>query len=112
MKDEFLASMSHELRTPLNGILALSQSLLEEVYGPMNERQAGSLRDIEQCGKHLLSLITDVLDFSKIEAKKFELANILINLPSFLNNSVAMFRYLAEEKRLFLSLKIDDDLPS
>lgn len=34
MKDEFLANMSHELRTPLHGILAVSETLLDQVRGP------------------------------------------------------------------------------
>ena len=33
MKDEFLANMSHELRTPLTGVLALSETLQQELYG-------------------------------------------------------------------------------
>ena len=39
LKDEFLASMSHELRTPLNGILTMSESLQEQVYGSLNAGQ-------------------------------------------------------------------------
>jgi GAF domain-containing protein len=39
LKDEFLASMSHELRTPLNAILGMSETLYEEIYGPLNEKQ-------------------------------------------------------------------------
>ena len=38
LKDEFLASMSHELRTPLNGILGMSESLQEQVYGDLKTR--------------------------------------------------------------------------
>ncbi|NCC35869.1 MAG: PAS domain S-box protein, partial [Chloroflexia bacterium] len=67
-KDEFLANMSHELRTPLNAILALSEGLLEQLRGPLNERQQASLRNIEASGRHLLALINDILDLSKVEA--------------------------------------------
>ena len=38
-QDEFLAVMSHELRTPLNSIMGPSEALLEEVHGPLTERQ-------------------------------------------------------------------------
>ncbi|NTW01385.1 MAG: PAS domain S-box protein, partial [Oscillochloris sp.] len=58
-KDEFLANMSHELRTPLTAILALGESLLEQIHGPLNERQQRSLRTIESSGRHLLALISD-----------------------------------------------------
>ena len=72
LKDEFLASMSHELRTPLNGMLDISQGLTEQVYGTMNSRQQEALHDVEECGRHLLSLINDILDVAKIEAGKIE----------------------------------------
>jgi PAS domain S-box-containing protein len=71
-KDEFLANMSHELRTPLNSILGLSESLLEEERGPLNDYQQRSLQIIQSSGQHLLELITDVLDLSKIEAGMFD----------------------------------------
>jgi PAS domain S-box-containing protein len=71
-KDEFLANMSHELRTPLNSILGLSESLLEEKRGSLNDYQQRSLQIIESSGQHLLELITDILDLSKIEAGKFD----------------------------------------
>ncbi|MBK9054918.1 MAG: hypothetical protein IPL78_29645, partial [Chloroflexi bacterium] len=72
-KDEFLANMSHELRTPLNGILILTEVLIEQIRGPLNERQLDSLHTIQTSGHHLLSLINDILDLSKMEAGKLEL---------------------------------------
>ena len=72
-KDEFLANMSHELRTPLNSILGMSELLLEQIRGPLNEYQQKSLRLVESSGQHLLALINDILDLSKIEAGKLEL---------------------------------------
>src|SRR5262249_8809941 len=56
-KDELLANMSHELRTPLNSILGLSQILLEEQRGSLNDYQHSSLEMIEASGQHLLELI-------------------------------------------------------
>lgn len=71
-KDEFLANMSHELRTPLNSILGMSESLMEQRRGLLNERQQISLQVIESSGRHLLELINDILDLSKIEAGMLE----------------------------------------
>jgi PAS domain S-box-containing protein len=73
MKDEFLANMSHELRTPLHGILTVSETLVDQISGPLNERQQKSVRLIDESGRHLLALINDLLDLSKIEAGKLEL---------------------------------------
>ena len=68
LKDAFLASMGHELKTPLTGILGLSEALIEQVYGSLNEKQIQYLRMIENSGQKLLSLLTDLLELANIGA--------------------------------------------
>ncbi len=102
LKDEFLANMSHELRTPLHGILALSESLLEQIRGPLNERQQKSLRAIESSGKHLLSLINDLLDLSKIEAGKIELLIEKVLVEDICRSSLSFVQEMASKKRIHI----------
>jgi signal transduction histidine kinase/CheY-like chemotaxis protein len=66
--DDFAASMSHELRTPLNAILGSTESLQEELFGPLSADQREALDDIYASGQHLLSLIDDILDLSRVSA--------------------------------------------
>ena len=96
-KSEFLASMSHELRTPLNAIIGFSQVLREEMFGPVNEKQAEYLDDIVSSGNHLLSLINDVLDLSKVEAGQVELEVGPFSLREALERGVVMVRERATE---------------
>jgi len=100
MKDEFLASMSHELRTPLNSVLGLSEALQEEVYGSLNQKQLKSLENIEQSGRHLLSLINEILDLAKIEAGKIELEYTRISIRNLVESSLVFVKQIALEKRL------------
>lgn len=73
-KSKFLAVMSHELRTPLNAIIGFSDLIRNERLGPLsNESYKGYAIDINESGKHLLSLIDDILDLSRIESGKYEL---------------------------------------
>ena len=65
--------MSHEFRTPLTSILTLNEVLADQIYGPLTERQAHALGNIDTSARHLLALINDLLDFSKSEAGKLEL---------------------------------------
>ncbi|MDY7022512.1 MAG: ATP-binding protein [Cyanobacteriota bacterium] len=106
LKDEFLASMSHELRTPLNSVIGLSQALMQEVYGPLSDRQAISLERIFNSGQHLLSLINDILDLAKIESGKENLRVSPVQISVLCNASLDFIRRQAELKELELSCKI------
>ncbi|VAW40082.1 Circadian input kinase A, partial [hydrothermal vent metagenome] len=107
MKDEFLASVSHELRTPLNAVLGISEALQEEVFGEMNEKQLGSLRSIEESGRHLLSLINDILDLSKVEAGKLELELMPTSIEAVCQASLRMVKQNAHKKRLKINTSHD-----
>jgi len=67
-KSDFLAVMSHELRTPLNAILGFSSLLIDEITGPITERQHTRLTRIRSGGQHLLSLIDEILSLTRLEA--------------------------------------------
>jgi signal transduction histidine kinase/CheY-like chemotaxis protein len=107
LKDEFLASMSHELRTPLNAILGMSEALLEQVYGELNEKQSKSLRSVEESGRHLLALINDILDLSKIGAGKMELDLGPVPVESACQSSLRIIKESAQKKQLKVSCSFD-----
>src|SRR5581483_7255416 len=101
-KTEFLAHMSHELRTPLNSVLGFAQLLLEESFGPMNERQRRYVGHIEASGRHLLALINDVLDLSRVESGQLDLQAETVPLGGLLRECVEEIRPLALVKRIEL----------
>ncbi len=109
-KDEFLASMSHELRTPLNSILGLSESLAENVAGPLNEKQERYVSTIIESGHHLLSLINDILDLAKIEAGQIVLNIEEVNVERVCQASLRMISEMAHKKHQEVSLQIDADM--
>jgi len=107
IKDEFLASMSHELRTPLNAILGISESLEEQIIGPLNEKQLKYLRTINESGRHLHELINDILDLSKIEAGRMDLTILDVNAAHLCESSMRMVKELAQKKGLTFSSYVD-----
>lgn len=106
-KDEFLSSMSHELRTPLNAVLSLSESLLEGIYGEVNERQVKTVGIIESSGRHLLSLINDILDLSKVAAGKMGLSIGTVDVEAVCKTSMLFARERAVKKGVKLTTSID-----
>jgi PAS domain S-box-containing protein len=111
-KDEFLANMSHELRTPLNSIIGLSESLLEQRRGSLNDTQEKSLQTIESSGRHLLELITDILDLSKIEAGKFEYRPQLILVEDLCRSSLAFINSQAVKKSIKVTYQNETSISS
>jgi PAS domain S-box-containing protein len=110
VKDEFLANMSHELRTPLNAILGLSESLEEQIAGPLNEKQEKYVATIRESGHHLLSLINDILDLAKIEAGQITLDITKVHVDSICQASLRLIKQLAQKKNQDVALEIDEGL--
>jgi signal transduction histidine kinase/ActR/RegA family two-component response regulator len=110
VKDEFLANMSHELRTPLNAILGLSESLSEQIAGPLNEKQQKYISTISESGHHLLALINDILDLAKIDAGQITLDINKVDIHSVCQASLRMIKQLAQKKNQEVILEIDEGL--
>ncbi|MEP7155607.1 MAG: sensor histidine kinase [Betaproteobacteria bacterium] len=109
-KSEFLTNMSHELRTPLNAVIGFSDVLREQYFGTLNDKQQEYVRDINESGQHLLSLINDILDLSKIEAGRMDLDLSLFNLPAAIDNALVLVRERAHRHNLQLKSSISPDI--
>ncbi|MCH7476597.1 MAG: PAS-domain containing protein, partial [SAR324 cluster bacterium] len=109
-KSRFLSSMSHELRTPLNAIIGFSDLLRGRHFGPLNDKQAGYVEQIDNAGKHLLSLINDLLDMAKIDAGGMEVQLEAISLGAFFSSIAAMMSSQFRRKNLALAVEIEPGL--
>lgn len=108
MKDEFLANMSHELRTPLNAVLGMSESLGDDIAGPLNDKQRKYVQVINESGRHLLELINDILDLSKIEAGRITLDFKETDIQSVCQASLRLVSQIAKKKDQNIDLKIEE----
>ena len=104
-RSRFYASMSHELRTPINAVLGYSTLLLENIYGPLNEKQAEGIQRTQRAAKHLLELVNDVLDLSKIEAGKIDLRLQPVSFPALVEELFVTVRPLADKYHTKLALE-------
>lgn len=108
-KGEFLANMSHEIRTPMTIFLGALE-YLEQIERNPKHRQLLQMAD--KSAKNLRELIDDILDFSRIEAGQVDILEAPLDVRSWLEDAVDMFRALAREKNLRLSTQIDDKVPA
>ena len=105
VRNRFYASMSHELRTPINAVIGYSTLMIDNIYGPLNEKQREGLQRTLRAARHLLELVNDVLDLSKIEAGKIELTLQPVNIPTLIEDLFVTVRPLADEHGTSLSFK-------
>ena len=108
-KSEFLANMSHEIRTPMNGVLGMAQLLR---FTPLNDEQQACIDDLEQSGRNLLAIISDILDLSKIESGKMELEAVEFSLYYCIQEVVANQQSRLAPKGLQLVTQINQSVPS
>lgn len=105
-KSEFLANISHELRTPLNAIIGFSEIIMNRVFGSGHpERYDSYAKDINNSGKHLLSIIDEILDLSKIDAGREELNESEIDLDELIASTQRLFSGRFEQAELSLNIK-------
>ncbi len=108
-KTEFLAKISHEIRTPINAVLGMDEMILRESGNNTINQYAA---DIKVAANNLLSIINEILDSSKIESGKMEIIPANYKISAMLNDLYNMIYVKAEEKKLKLSFKIDESIPS
>ena|GEM_PF-1472347 len=105
-KSEFLANMSHELRTPLNAIIGFSDLMGSAMFGPLSEKYCEYASLINQAGRHLLGLVTEILDLAKIEAGKFVPDFSLEDLGALIEYSVRIMHEQASRKKIDIAVSL------
>ena|GEM_PF-6804332 len=111
-KSELLANMSHELRTPLNAIIGFSSSMQAETFGPLgHDKYREYINDIEDSGRLLLGLISDILDVSAIEAGKMDLNEGPVDLKTLVESSIRLIQYRAVQGDVKICCNLADQMP-
>jgi signal transduction histidine kinase len=108
VKSEFVANVSHEIRTPLNGIIGYSGLALEDTS--LSDRARSHITRIFEASNALRGIIDDILDLTSIEAGHFRLHNGPFSVLRVVADCVALSEPAAREKRLKLSVTVDENV--
>ncbi|MBI4445178.1 MAG: HAMP domain-containing histidine kinase [Acidobacteria bacterium] len=98
LKKDFVSHVSHELKAPLASIHETLSLLLEEIPGPLGEKQRRLLQLSLQSSKRLSSMISNLLDLSRMEAGVMRYEIKPQDLVSLVRTAVAEFDAPAREK--------------
>ncbi len=95
-KQAFFNNMSHDMRTPLNAIIGLTELARRDLGDA--EKTADYLRRIDQSGRQLLTLVSDILDISRMESGKVSFTSERMDLACTLADAMATFEIQAREQ--------------
>ena len=105
LKTDFLANVSYQLRTPLNAISGFAESLNNDYFGEINDKQREYTQGITEAAGRLASLIDDILDLSSIEAGYLRLDKTSTDIKKMLDDVYDLTRDWAGMETLKIKYK-------
>jgi len=108
MKKDFVSHVSHELKGPLASMQETTHMLLEEIPGPLTEKQKRLIQLNLLGSKQLSSMLENLLDMSRLEAGVMEYELTTQELVSLIQTVVSQLEPLAIEK----TIRVEADLPA
>lgn len=103
LKSDLVATVAHEFRTPLTSLRMAIHLCLEQVVGPVTEKQADLLHAAREDCERLQAMVDDLLDLSRLEGGRIELHKRPTSVASLLKAATEAHRSLAEERGVQLS---------
>jgi signal transduction histidine kinase len=108
LKNDLVATVAHELRTPLTSLRMAIHLCLEQVVGPVTEKQADLLYAAREDCERLQAMVDDLLDLSRIEAGRVEMHPHPTSAAALVESAVEAHQAAAEERGI--QLRIDSPL--
>lgn len=109
LKKDFVSHVSHELKAPLASMRETIHLLLEQIPGPLTEKQTRLLELSLQSGQRLSAMISNLLDLSRMEAGVLEYELKSQDLAALVRTAVAEFETQVREKALCLEKELPKD---
>jgi len=110
-KNRFLSHVSHELRTPLTCIHQYVSLLVDGLAGPLLPDQIDHLKTIQKSVNQLHAMIRDLLEATRAEEGKMRIEPRCVSVGELVQQTIAMMRPLADEKKIGLEIGLDQRLP-
>lgn len=112
LRDDLVSTVAHQFRTPLTSLRMAIHLCLEEVAGPLGEKQQDLLFAAREECERLQEIVDELLDLARLQAGRIELAREPIEASKLLERALRAARSLAQAKSVALASEpSDDDVP-
>lgn len=108
LREEFTAMMIHELRTPLTTVSYTVDAIVHDPKNSPSDSLKQYLTIIKSTTDEMLELVNELLDVAKIEAGKFEIVKKEDDLGKLIEEKLAVFKPLTDQRHLKL---VEDTAP-
>lgn len=109
-KRDFISQVSHDLKTPLASMQDANALLLEEIPGPLNERQKRLLEHTGGSARRLAAMLGKLLDVSRMEAGGADYRFERCDLRGVVREAAQEFESAAERRGI--ALQVDAPEPA
>ncbi len=104
-KSTFLFNMSHDIRTPMNAIIGYTELAKRHLTEPEHLKEY--MKNIDNCGQKMLSLINNVLDLARIENDKIIIEESATNIEQSFDSCIHMFITTTEKKQQAITKTVE-----
>lgn len=110
LKEDFVATLTHDLKVPIIAETNMLDLFLNENFGPISEKQALALKNMQASNKELLDLVQIVLETYKMRDGNIKLYKENIMLKSFIQEVIEEMAPISAKSKNDLHLILPRDI--
>lgn len=109
-KDEFISIASHQLRTPATTVKQYVAMMLDELGGPISDKQKQLLQKAYESNERQLAIINNLLKVAQVDSNAFSLSQTVTNISQLVRDAVEDIRPMFEESAQTITVTADKQI--
>jgi signal transduction histidine kinase len=111
LKNDLVATVAHEFRTPLTSLRMAIHLCLEQIAGPLNEKQSDLLYAARDDCERLQRIVDELLDLARLQGGRMELHRRRVPVRSLVEAAVDAQRAFAANQHIELKTEVAPAMP-